>query len=105
MKEAQEEAVFKETKALIFEAFEMENGPPEMSEEALLDLLADQVEYWLSHKIDFLFSLMYRLDVEEAKVEAALLPGAVLPANVGLAKLIFERQKRRAYTKIHFENE
>ena len=94
--------VIQTTKTLIAEAFEINTIEESVTETELFDMLADQVAYWITHKIEFLFSLMYRLDIDEAKVEAALHPLATEPANVGLAKLILERQKKRAYTKIHF---
>ena len=42
---------------------------------------------------------MYRMDIDERLVEAALLPNAPEPANIGLAKLILARQQARARTK------
>ena len=43
--------------------------------------------------MDFLLSLMYRLDIDEHKINLALSPKAIVPPNVGLAHLILERQK------------
>lgn len=97
-----EEKILAEAQALIRQSFELEGADESMTEEQLLDLLSDQVAYWITQKIEFLFSLMYRLDIDESKVEAALHPNAPEPANVGIAKLILARQKQRAYTKINY---
>lgn len=72
-----------------------------MDEAELLRLLADQIDHLMQHRMEWLLSLMYRLDVSEAKVNAALHPAAPEPANLGLARLVLERQKRRAWTKLN----
>ena len=91
------------TKALITRDFEMEPLSESLTEEELLDLLSDQVAYWIEYKLEFLLSLMYRLDIDESKVNFALSPLAQTPANVALARLIFDRQKKRAETKMSYK--
>ena len=73
-----------------------------MDEETFLRLLADEVDYWLQHRTEQLMSLCYTLDVDEAAVAAVLHPAAPEPANVGLARVLFERQRRRLQTKRTF---
>ena len=90
----------KETSELIIRDFEIESvEKEEISEEELFGVLADQIAYMLEYRIEFLFSLMYRLDVYESKINAALHPSAPEPANIGLARLVLERQKQRIKTK------
>ena len=57
----------------------------------------------IEYKMDYLLSLLYRLDVLEHKINHVLSPVAIdLPA-VGLAKLILERQKLRVATKQEYK--
>ncbi len=70
-----------------------------MDEATFLRHLADVVDYWMQHRMEQLMSLCYTLDVSEAAVAAAFLPDAPEPANVGLARLLYERQCRRLETK------
>lgn len=95
------------TKELIVRDFELENmeEKEQVSEEELHRELANRIAYMLEYQMEYLLSLMYRLDVSEQKVNAALSPGAPDPANIGLAHLVIERQKQRAFTKQHFKQE
>ena len=93
----------KETQAtakLIARDFGMEKLEKEaLTEEQLLQLLETQVAYYIEHNLDFLLSSLYRLDISEKLVRNALLPSSAVPANVGIAKLILDRQKKRVFTK------
>lgn len=88
-----------ETTSLILRDFELAAPQKEMTEQELLDYLAEAIEYMIEHKMDFLLSLLYRLDVSERKINEALSPGNREAANVALAKLVLERQKLRVATK------
>lgn len=87
--------------AVIVRDFEIEsmNEPTGMSEEELLTILSTHIDYMLDNRAEQLFSLLYRMDVKEALVREALAPYAPEPANVGLARLVIERQKQRLFTK------
>lgn len=87
----------------IFKNFEVEIPEEEINEEQMLNLLADRIAYMLEYQLEYLFSMMYRMDVSEKKVSAALHPLAEEPANVGLARLVIERQKMRLFTKEHYK--
>lgn len=101
-----EQELLKKTQELIVADFELSELEGEnLSEDALFQLVADQVAYWIEHKMEFLLSLMYRLDIDEAKVNYALSFHAPEPANIGIAKLILERQKRRVQTKMSYKPE
>ncbi len=89
----------KETTALILRDFELSDPQKELTEQELLDYLAAAIEYMIEHKLDFLLSLLYRLDVSERKINEALLPGNREAANIALAKLVLDRQKLRVATK------
>ncbi len=92
-------------RSLIIRDFELQSTAETLTEEELLRLLADQVAYLIDHKLEFLLSLMYRLDIDERKVNAALSPFAEEPANLALARLILERQIQRVFTKQHYKQD
>ena len=94
-----EENFSEKTTALIARDFELEIGEEPLSEKELFDILADQVAYMMEYRLDFLLSLMYRLDIDEEKIRQALSPKAILLPNIGLAHLILERQKLRIRIK------
>jgi len=77
----------------------------ELTEEAFLELLTNRVTDMMARDIDLLMSYLYRLDIEESKINAALEFNAVLPANQGLAKLILDRQKQRVATKKKYKQD
>ncbi len=91
------------TAALIGRDFELENIDDKLTEEELFRLLADHIDWLIERRMEWLLSLMYRMDVDEAKVQAALSPNAPEAANIGLARLVLERQKQRVYTKQHYQ--
>ncbi len=94
------------TKSLISKDFELSKTSGNIAtEEELLQILADRMDEMLQHQIEYLFSMMYRLDIDEDKVHFALSPMAPEPANMGLARLILDRQKQRAYTKMHYKQQ
>lgn len=91
--------VLAQTSALVREPFELENATPPATEAELLAVLAERIAEMLETRPEYLFSLLYRLDVLEEKIHPVMRPGAREPANVGLARLVLERQKQRARTK------
>jgi hypothetical protein len=100
-----DKATLEETVALVTRDFAPDTLQNDLfTEEGLLDLLTERVDYMIEHQLDMLLSLMYRLDIDEHKIQVALLPNAPEPANLGLARLILERQKQRAFTKLHYKS-
>ena len=87
------------TTELIARDFEMVLGDKKPTEQELFEMLADQVAYMMQYRLDFLMSLMYRLDVDEEKIRKAISPKALIAPNIGLAHLILERQKLRIKIK------
>lgn len=69
-----------------------------LDEEALITLFTTRVEELMQHDLDLLLSSLYRLDVEEHKIQRALRSSSEAPAR-GIARLIIERQKERLRTK------
>lgn len=94
----------KDSTDLIVKDFELETTRETLSEEELLDLLAERIAYLLENRIEFLFSLMYRLDIAESKVNFALSPFSPDPPAYGVAKLVLDRQKQRNLTKQQYRS-
>ena len=90
---------------LLVHKFDLNITEEELNHQKMIDLLADKIAYMLEYQLEQLFSMMYRLDVSEEKLKAALMPNAEEPANVGLAKLIIERQMQRLHTKAFYKQE
>lgn len=90
---------------IILKKFEIETEQVYNSDEELLAVLSKQIEYMLQKKSEFLFSLLYRMDVKEAKVDAAMHPGAPEAPHIGLARLVLDRQKQRNFTREKYKQE
>ena len=75
------------------------NTPDEL---VLLSAIAERVSHLLVHEPDLLFSYMYRLDIDQDKIEQALIPDYD-PAELRLARLILDRQKQRMATKARYK--
>ena len=93
------------TKELIVRDFEIETSREEWTEEEFFDFLADHIAFLIEKRLEYLLNLMYRLDVNEAKVHHALSPYAEEPANIGLTRLILERQKQRVATREFYKQQ
>jgi len=95
-----DDQTLRETKSLIQGQFELD-APEEdpLSEVDFLNLLANRIGWMIEHDIELLFSTLYRMDVSEEAVALAMHPNAPELANVGLARLVLERQKQRVETK------
>ena len=92
-----------QTAELIKAPFELERAPDPADEAELLALLSDRIEEMLQRRPEYLMSLLYRLDVLEEKIIPAMHPAAPEPAHIGLARLVLERQKQRAFTKLNIK--
>ena len=69
-----------------------------LDEKALLELFTKRVEEMMRSDLDLLLSSLYRLDVEEHKIQKALKSSSV-PAAEGIAQLIIDRQKEKMETR------
>lgn len=84
-------------KALISRNFEIELKQ-EMTEEELVEVLANRIAEMLDHEPDLLMSTLYRLDVFESKI-LAVFDNPAIPNAQGLALLILDRQKEKLETR------
>ena len=85
--------------------FELVNQEPFISEEELVQALADRVFQLIEHNLERLFAILYRLDVNETKVHLALQENKEVPANVEIARLIVARQKEKAKSRMQYSSE
>jgi len=80
------------------------NIPIELSDKEMIDIISVRVEQMLKGDPDLLMSYLYRLDVLEKKIKAAMMT-SIEPAHVTFAKLIWERQKERILTKEKYKQD
>lgn len=97
-----EEDYLEQTTALVVKDFGLSKSTP-LTEEELLDAIANRVAEMMEENKDLLLSYMYRLDIDEGKIHFALSPLANEPAHFALARLILARQKQRAITKVSYK--
>jgi hypothetical protein len=91
--------MIEDTVAIIKKDFNIEIGESPLTEEELLDILANRVADMLDYDMDFLLSLLYRLDVDELKIRLMLSNPPGGDSAMGLAVLILERQKQRVASR------
>ena len=91
------------TTELIAQDFAIENVAGQITEAQLLEILAGQIEVLIEQKMEFLMSLLYRLDIDERKVDFALSPFSPKAPHIAIAELVLERQKLRAFTKMSYK--
>lgn len=91
-----------QTTALIAQDFGLSKITP-FSEEELLEAIAQRVAEMMEENKDLLHSYMYRLDIDERKIHFALSILVQEPAHLALARLILDRQKQRAITKLAYK--
>jgi hypothetical protein len=89
---------------LIYNDLNIENQES-MSDDDMLILIADRVIWFLENDKDLLLSYLYRLDIEEEKIDKALSPNDIDPAHIAIGKLILQRQKQRIETKQRYKVE
>jgi len=75
------------------------------TEEALERALSERIFEMIEHDLEHLFSILYRLDVNERKVHAALQPNNYVPGNIAVARLIIARQKEKAATRLKYKQD
>lgn len=96
----EEDQIIRQTASLVNVTFELPEGESLGNEEDLVQILAVRIGELLERQPEQLMSLLYRLDVLEEKIHPVMHVGAKEPANIGLARLVVERQKQRIATKM-----
>lgn len=76
-----------------------------MNEDELFQKLSEHVAWLIEHRMDYLLSLLYRLDVLERKINVVLAPDFPQPPHIAIAKLIIDRQAERIATRKKYRPE
>ncbi|MBT8233073.1 MAG: hypothetical protein HKO66_00635 [Saprospiraceae bacterium] len=76
----------------------------ELSDSEMIKHIAHRVEQLLKGDPDLLMSYLYRLDVEEKNIKAAM-ETSITPAHITFANLIWDRQKQRILTKKKYKQD
>lgn len=76
-----------------------------LSEAEVIQLLADEIDRLMHRRMEWLLSKLYTMDVAERDVHDALHPSSPVPSNLALARLVFDRQRRRVETKARYKPE
>ncbi len=100
-----QELILQQTAAFIQKDFEVEEIPEDVTEEQILDFLERFVHDLIDNDLNKLFYALYRLDINELKVHRALSPKSVEPPHQAIARLIFEREKQKATTRIEYNSD
>lgn len=95
--------ILQPTADLIQQDFQLDNIPNWDNEADLLAFLEEVIAYLLEHQRERLFSILYRMDVGERYVHAALDPMAILPPAQALAKLVWERECEKVITRNYYQ--
>ena len=75
-----------------------------LSDEEMIRIISARVEKMLAGDPDLLMSYLYRLDIEQDKIEHAIALSP-LPLPLTFAQLIWERQKQRIITKAKYKQD
>ena len=91
-----------ELKSVLAHSFDLDL-PDSISKEKIIEVLSWRVEKLLAANPDQLFSMLYRLDISEAKIKAAMFNEDLFTKNI--AVLIYERQLEKIISRKHFSGE
>jgi len=81
---------------IVLRKFEL-SEQEELTEEQVVQILAERISEMLDTQPDLLFSTLYRLDVFESKINSVL--NSDSDTAHGLAQLVIDRQKEKLRTK------
>lgn len=74
----------------------------EKSETEIRDWLENRIRHMLSHESDLLWSILYRMDVDEEKIKSVMNNHQSVPVEKGLTRLVLERQFQRNKIRQHY---
>lgn len=96
--------ILQNTSTLVQKDLGVDYIPEDVTEQELLNFLERFVKDLLDNNMERLFYVLYRLDINEAKVHQALLPYAKEPPHEALAMLIFKREQQKAATRLEYSS-
>jgi hypothetical protein len=83
--------------------FSLSQFETEKDERLLLKMIQDRVDELMAYDLELLMSYLYRMDVAEKDIQNVIHFQNEVPANEGLAQLIFERQLKRLETRKKYQ--
>jgi hypothetical protein len=97
---------FEKFKALISSHL-LESKEEETAEEAFIKLIAERVEFLMESNMELFINHLYRMDVDEKRINNTLLLAEDSDETVylAIARLIYERQKERIQTRGKFKQD
>jgi hypothetical protein len=78
-------------------------NPTTYTEEELLKLLSEQIQYLIVHDKEHLWSLFYRLDITDKSLREVLTNNEEENHALKLARLVLDRQKKRMSNKLAYK--
>ena len=81
----------------------MDPATPYLNEEALVHLIESRVQQLLTEQPDLLWSFLYRLDVEETKIQFVLANSGEVALD--LARLILRRHQERLASQKKYKSD
>lgn len=76
--------------------------PPIITEDILIDILAQRIDLLIKNDLSKLIAILYRIDVDEHKLRTMLAQYPKADAGLVVATLVMERQKQKLKTKALF---
>ncbi len=89
----------------VVDDFALEVVAPPQSEEELLDLLGNAVAYLIEKRLEYFMQILYTMDVDEDAMRYAFSDEHDQPVNMVLARIILEREKQKAQTRLEYQSE
>lgn len=100
------ELEFEQIKSLISDRF-IDKKKQDDSEQSFIDLIAERVAELMESNMELFINHLYRMDIDERKVNRTLLEAEDSEETVyhAMARLIYERQKERLESRRKFRQE
>lgn len=73
----------------------------ELTKEKFIQKLSSLVAYLMEKDFSRLLQILYRIDISEEQLKAALTPGQVMPSDL-IAQMIFDREMQKVETRKRF---
>lgn len=108
MEEKKRDILVKSSAEIIFRDFNLDSGkvrlPASVDDfQYLLDILTSQVAWLIDHDLERLKWILYRVDVNERKLQELLAAHPASEAAGAMAKMIIERQMEKAETRLRYK--
>lgn len=79
--------------------------PEKITEETLLQLLAEKINDLIRNDFNKLLTLLYRIDIDERKLKAMLQEHSDKDAGMLIAVMVLERQKQKLASRKQFRED